>query len=145
MRIAATPASAAGDPLVRVMAAVVQIQAGEHHLAEAACRSVLGGDAGNPRALYLLALCREQGGDLETASELYRTAAAHDGGFALPHVRLALLARRRRDEDQARRSFARALALIDGEDDLNLALFGGGFNRQLIAELCRGQAAGGAG
>jgi hypothetical protein len=63
----------------------------------------------------------------------------------MPHVRLALLARQRRDEDQARRSFAQALVLIDGEEEVNLALFGGGFNRQLIAELCRGQSAGGAG
>jgi len=143
-RLDAIPAWAA-DPLVRVMAAVIQIQAGEHLRAEAACRSVLAGDERNPRALYLLALCREQSGDLEAAGELYRNAAAHDGAFALPHVRLALLARRRRDEDQARRSFAQALTLIDGEDELNLALFGGGFNRQLIAELCRGQAAGGNG
>ncbi len=127
---------------MRVLAAVVQIHAGEHRSAEAACLSMLEGGARNPRALYLLALCREQGGDLDAASVHYRTAAAMDSGFALPHVRLALLARRRRDEDQARRSFAQALALIDGEDDLNLALFGGGFNRQLIAELCRGQSRG---
>jgi chemotaxis protein methyltransferase CheR len=144
-RIAAIPARAASDPLVRVLAAVVQIHAGEHLKAEAACRSLLKEDARNARARYLLALCREQDGDLEAAGELYRTAAAHDGGFAMPHVRLALLARRRRDEDQSRRSFAQALVLIDGEDEMNLALFGGGFNRQLIAELCRGQAAGGTG
>ncbi len=144
-RLAAIPVGTAHDPLVRVLSAVVQIHAGEHLRAEAVCQSVLAEDARDPRALYLMALCREQGGDLEAAGALYRSAAANDGAFALPHVRLALLARRRRDEDQARRSFAQALALIDGEDELNLALFGGGFNRQLIAELCRGQSTRGVG
>jgi chemotaxis protein methyltransferase CheR len=129
-------------PLAPLVRAVVDAHCGETMRAEAACRDLLADDPCNARALFLLALCREQSDDAIVAADLYRSSASHDAAFAMPHVRLALLARRSRQVLEAVRSFGSALALIDREDDINLALFAGGFSRQAIADLCRSQMTG---
>lgn len=125
-------------PLARLMMAVVDAHSGEYMRAEATCRTLLSEDPRNARVLFLLALCREQSGDIAVASDLYRSSSSNDARFAMPHVRLALLARRRREDQEAHRFFGSALVRIDREDDLNIALFSGGFSREAIADLCRG-------
>ncbi len=135
---AALPAAARRHPLASLLEAAVLVHGGDGEPAEAACRRGLDRDHGDARYHYLLALCREQAGDLAAAGHHYHAATAHDPGFAMPHLRLGLLARSRHRHEEARTAFVRTLALIDHEDDLHLDLFGGGFTRQAIARLCAG-------
>jgi chemotaxis protein methyltransferase CheR len=57
----------------------------------------------------------------------------------MPHLHLGLMARRRREVDQARRELSLALTLLESEDAWRLVLFGGGFSRQALLSLCRSE------
>ena len=63
-------------------------------------------------AHYLVALCREHAGDRRAAREHDQVATYLDGGFAMPHLHLGLLARRAGDTEQARTELERALMLL---------------------------------
>lgn len=88
---------------------------------------------------YVEALADEQAGRLPAAEWHYRRAAAKDGSFALPRLRLGLLARRRGERVTMQRELDQALALLDGEDDRRLRLFGGGFDRAALRHLCQAE------
>lgn len=88
-------------------------------------------------ALYLQALAMEERGELPSAEWHHQRAAAKDAGFAMPHLRLGLLARRRGEIVAARRELRRALELLDGESATRLRRFGGGFERDDLRRLCR--------
>jgi chemotaxis protein methyltransferase CheR len=141
-RFDALPGEVRNHALAKLLEAAVLVHGGEAARAEAACRHGLERDHADARYHYLLALCLEQNGDTVNATHHYHAAAVHDPGFALPHLRLGLLARARHRHDEARKAFTRTLALIDHEDDVNLTLFGGGFTRQAIARLCTGMTTG---
>ena len=69
-------------------------------------------------------------------------AAVHaDPGFAMPHLRLGLLARRSGDRLVARRALTHAVALLTVEDRDRIELFGGGFEREVLVRLCRDELA----
>jgi chemotaxis protein methyltransferase CheR len=87
-------------------------------------------------ARYILALCREHAGDSAAAVEHNRVAAHIDGGFAMPHLHLGVLARRQGDVEQARDELSRAAALLEREDASRILLFGGGFTREALIDLC---------
>jgi chemotaxis protein methyltransferase CheR len=141
-RFDALPDDVRRHPLAILLEAAVLVHGGESARALAACRAGLEHDHADARYHYLLALCLEQDGDIVNATHHYHAAAAHDPGFALPHLRLGLLARARHHHDEARKAFTRTLALIDHEDDVNITLFGGGFTRQAISRLCSGMTTG---
>src|SRR5207249_1702962 len=105
--------------------------------AERVCRHLLELDELNAGAHYLLALCREQAGDARAAVDHNQAAAYLDPGFAMPHVHLGLVARRGGDLETARRELEQAWVLLSREDPARILLFGGGFSRQALAELCR--------
>lgn len=105
--------------------------------AEAQCRRMLDANGLDAGAHYLLAVCREGAGDPEAAESHARTAAYLDPGFAMPRLRLGLLARARGDHKAARHEFTAALTLLAAEREERLLLFGGGFTRSALTALCR--------
>lgn len=69
----------------------------------------------------------------------YRLAAYLDVTFAMPRLRLGLLARRRGDHRLAVPELDRALHLLREERDERILLFGGGFGRAALGMLCRAE------
>jgi chemotaxis protein methyltransferase CheR len=124
-------------PEALLLRAVLLADLGRLADAEAECHRLIDSDALNAGAHYLLAVCREGTGDVTTARSYAGTAAYLDPGFAMPRLRLGLLAQRRGDVTAARHEFAAALTLLAGESDRRLLLFGGGFTRAALIALCR--------
>jgi chemotaxis protein methyltransferase CheR len=93
---------------------------------------------GGPQAdtHHLLGVCHE----LDCADQAvgqYRLAAYLDPRFAMPRLRMGLLARRRGDDRGAADHLEAALELLAGEDEERIVLFGGGFGRLALTMLCR--------
>jgi chemotaxis protein methyltransferase CheR len=57
----------------------------------------------------------------------------------MAHLHLGLLARRAHDLTTARRELEQAITLLEREDASRLLLFGGGFTRDALVDLCRGE------
>jgi chemotaxis protein methyltransferase CheR len=57
----------------------------------------------------------------------------------MPRLHLGLLMRRAQHHQAARCELARALDLLKREDPSRLLLYGGGFGRDALVALCRGQ------
>jgi chemotaxis protein methyltransferase CheR len=106
--------------------------------AQQVCHELLRLDDLNAGAHYLLALCFERRGEPQQAIEHDRTAVYLDAGFAMPHLHLGLMARRR-DTDAARHELGKALLLLEREEESRLLLFGGGFSRSALLTLCRSE------
>ncbi|MEU4562328.1 protein-glutamate O-methyltransferase CheR [Actinoplanes sp. NPDC023936] len=90
----------------------------------------------HPDAHHLLGVCHE----LDCADQAvgqYRLAAYLDPAFAMPRLRLGLLARRRGDDRGAVAHLEPALGLLAAEDEERIVLFGGGFGRLALTTLCR--------
>lgn len=107
--------------------------------AEEVCGRLLALDELNAGARYLMALCREHVGDAAGAIEHDQTAIYLDAGFAMPHLHLGLMAKRAGDAAAARREIGQALTLLAREDASRILLFGGGFSRETLVELCRAE------
>ncbi|GAA4938202.1 CheR family methyltransferase [Actinoplanes utahensis] len=95
-------------------------------------------DAGGPQpdAHQLLGVCHE----LDCADQAvgqYRLAAYLDPLFAMPRLRMGLLARRRGDMRGAADHLEAALRLLIRESEERIGLFGGGFGRLALTTLCR--------
>ena len=117
---------------------------GAHQEAAAECARLLAAQPGAARIHAAAALCQELAGAPAGARDSYQQALALAPGAALVHLRLALLAAEGGDAAAARPHFARALILLPHAEEVDLCLFGGGFSRGTLAELCRMQLAGGA-
>jgi chemotaxis protein methyltransferase CheR len=131
------PAEPGADLDAELLRAAIQTNAGNLAGAKETCRRILGADEMNAGARYLLALCLEHEGDRAGAAEQDRAAAYLDPAFAMPRLHLGLLARRQGNADAARRELEEALSLLDREDASRILLFGGGFSRDALVELCR--------
>ncbi|MCA2212083.1 CheR family methyltransferase [Jidongwangia harbinensis] len=116
---------------------VLLAQAGRLDDAEITARRLLDRDGLDADAHHLLAVCLEGGAAVDVAIGHYRLAAYLDPAFAMPRVRLGLLARRRGDHRTALTELDRAVDLLRGESDDRLAMFGGGFGRIALSHLCR--------
>jgi chemotaxis protein methyltransferase CheR len=127
------------DPDVVLLRAVLLTHRGRLDAAETACHELCAHGSDSAGARYLLALCRERAGDLAAAVEHDRMAACLDPAFAMPRLHLGLLARRAGDLQAARRELTRALDLLAGEDAARILLFGGGFTRDALSQLCRAE------
>jgi chemotaxis protein methyltransferase CheR len=140
-------AVAAGDVEALGLRAVLVAHLGRLDEARAACATLLAQAPLHAHAHHVLALCAEQAGHPDQAAAHERTASACDPGFAIPRLHLGLAARRAGDLPTARAELAQALRLLGREDALCLLLFGGGFSRATLLQLCRAElrAAGGAG
>ncbi|WP_437321007.1 CheR family methyltransferase [Sorangium sp. So ce385] len=139
--LAALPQRAASSARVELLRAVILCQQGDLASAERACQRALdAGDAGDGGAAhYVLGLCQEQAGDAAGAAQHYKAAASRDPSFAMPHLRLGLLAKRAGDLATTRDELGRAAALLVSERQERLVLFGGGFPRSALIGLCQAE------
>ncbi|WP_437819993.1 CheR family methyltransferase [Sorangium sp. So ce1078] len=139
--LAALPQRAASSARVELLRAVILCQQGDLAHAERACQRALdAGEAGDSGAAhYVLGLCQEQAGDAAGAAQHYRAAASRDPSFAMPHLRLGLLAKRAGDLATTRDELGRAAALLVSERQERLVLFSGGFPRSTLIGLCQAE------
>lgn len=114
-------------------------QAGRLEDAEMGCRRLLDTDGLYADAHHQLGVCLEGGASVDVAIGHYRLAAYLDPGFAMPRLRLGLLARRRGDHEAAGVELEQALVLLRQEAEHRLTLFGGGFGRIALTTLCRAE------
>ena len=133
------PAGAAPDADMQVLRAVLLVNCGRLDEAEALCRPLLGRDDLNAGAHYVTALCREQAGDLAAAEEHDARAVYLDPFFAMPRFHLGLMCKRLGRVSEALAHFGEALALLVKEDPVRLLLFGGGFSRETLVQVCRSE------
>ncbi|GGK24549.1 protein-glutamate O-methyltransferase [Pilimelia terevasa] len=120
--------------------AVLLAQTGDYDGAVAGCRDLLAADGLDADAHHLLGMCHEDD-DAATAGAHYRRAASLDPDFALPWLRLGILARRRGDPQSGAADFQHAIALLPAERDRRILLFGGSFGRHALLALCRSELA----
>jgi chemotaxis protein methyltransferase CheR len=135
--ISSLPPDAHEDPDAVLLRAVLLTNNGRLDESEEACSRLLALDELNAGAHYLMALCREHASDLTGAMEHDQTAIYLDAGFAMPHLHLGIMAKRSGDAATAQRELAQALILLAREDASRLLLFGGGFSRDTLQQLCR--------
>lgn len=133
----ALPVVAQFDPDVQVLRAALLANRGDLALAEEACAAVLKIDELNAGAHYVMALCREQADDRRTANEHDLVAIYLDPSFAMPHLHLGLLAKHSGELKLAMQELSQASLLLPREDAQRILLFGGGFSRDALVELCR--------
>lgn len=107
--------------------------------AERACAQLLEVDPAHAGAHYLMALCREQAGDLEASCAHDRRAIELDPSFAMPHLHMGMVLRRDGQRREARRELAHAHQLLEREEARRIALYGGGFGRQMLLSLCKAE------
>jgi chemotaxis protein methyltransferase CheR len=143
--IGSLPADAHEDPDALLLRAVLLTNHGRLKESEEVCLRLLALDELNAGAHYLMALCCEHAGNVNDAIEHGLTAIYLDPGFAMPHLHLGILAKRSGDAANAQRELGQALILLASEDASRILLFGGGFSRDALLQLCRTQllAAGG--
>jgi chemotaxis protein methyltransferase CheR len=127
------------DPDMLLLQALLFTNAGQLREAERVCEKLLHLDEMSAGAHYLMALCREHSGDVQQAEEHDTMAVYLDPSFAMPHLHLGVLAKRQGQIERARYELGQAVGLLDREDSSRVLLFGGGFSRQSLIELCRAQ------
>lgn len=127
------------SPELLLVHAEVLRNMGRHDEAEALAHRVLAVLPRDPGAHFLLALCRERQGDPAGARRGHEATIRLDPGFALAHLHFGRLAREAGDPLVARREISKALDLLATEDAARLQLFGGGFPREALLDLCRSQ------
>jgi chemotaxis protein methyltransferase CheR len=133
----ALPAEAQTSADVQVLQGILLANHGDLAQAEDACASALKMDALNAGAYYVMALCREQAEDRSAAMEHDQTAIYLDPSFAMPHLHLGLLAKRGGELNLAVQELSQASLLLPREDAPRVLLYGGGFSRAALVELCR--------
>jgi chemotaxis protein methyltransferase CheR len=145
--ICSLPPDSHQDPDALLLRAVLLTNNGRLDEAEEVCSRLLALDELNAGAHYLMALCREHASDSIGAIEHDQAAIYLDASFAMPHLHLGIMAKRSGDAATAQRDLGQASILLAREDASRLLLFGGGFSRDTLLQLCRTElrAAGGAG
>lgn len=133
------PAESLRDPDTLLLRAILLTNSGQLAEAESACANILMLDDLNAGAHYVKALCREHAGDAAGAIEHDKIAAYLDVSFAMPHLHIGLVSKRRGDEATSRHELSQALLLLAREDISRLLLFGGGFSREALLTLCRNE------
>jgi chemotaxis protein methyltransferase CheR len=124
------------NPPLRLLRAMLLFHCGDAEQAATVAQSLLRHETLKAGAHHILSLCREKAGDLDGAREHDRAAAYADASFAMPRLHLGLLARRAGRRVEMRRELSQALVLLPRENAARLALFGGGFARQALIDLC---------
>jgi chemotaxis protein methyltransferase CheR len=135
----ALPVESVADPDALLLRAAVLTNQGCVAEAEAVCREVLKVEELNAGAHYLLALCREHAGERHAAVEHDQMAIYLDPAFAMPHFHLGMMTRRYGDLSTAVQELRLALKLLEREESAHILLFGGGFSREALVQLCRAE------
>lgn len=133
------PPAVTADGDAQLLRAVLLSNCGNVSAALTVCEQILSSDDLNAGAHYVAALCREHTGDHDGAVEHDRAAIYLDPAFAMPHLHLGLLAKRRGDLVMSRCELEQARTLLPGEDASRLLLLGGGFGREMLLEFSRAQ------
>lgn len=131
------PESEREQPVMQLLRAALQLQAGRFQEAELLSEVLVERGVQSAGAHYLLGLCREQAGDGANARARYERAVHLEPTFALGHLRLGMLARRDGTQMTARVALRLALTLLAHEQPVHLALFGGGFGRHGLMQVCQ--------
>jgi chemotaxis protein methyltransferase CheR len=139
--VRALPAHASGDPDALLLEAVLLASDGKLAEAERSAQHLLELDELNAGAHYVLALCAAGAGKLDEATRNDRIAIYLDPAFAMPHLHLGLVLRKTGEPLAARQELSRAQALLEREDSARILLFGGGFGRSALLELCAAELA----
>ncbi|WP_083749009.1 protein-glutamate O-methyltransferase CheR [Pelomonas sp. KK5] len=126
-------------PDALLLRAMLRLHDGEFSAAEDLAHEVLTHDVRSAAAHYVIALCRESNGDGQAALHRFEQACRLDSGFALPHLHRGRLARQRGDAKAHRHELARALDLLEHESPQRLLMFGGGFDRIALQNMCRSE------
>lgn len=126
-------------PAQNLLHSALLAQTGRFEDAEMICRQLLDADGLYADAHHLLGVCLEGGAAVDVAIGHYRLAAYLDPEFAMPRLRLGLLARRRGENRVAGAELERAVTLLRREREDRLVLFGGGFGRIALTTLCRAE------
>jgi chemotaxis protein methyltransferase CheR len=134
--VRSAPDDTAEDPERLLLESVLLAHAGRLSDAEVTCRRLLALDELNGPAHYVLALCHGGTGKNELAVYHHRVAAYLAPDFSMPRLQLGLLLRRAGQLEAARRELSEARSLLEREDGSRLLLFGGGFGRAALLELC---------
>ncbi len=124
------------SPASALLRAVTLTNLGRQAEAEQQCHQLLSADPHDAGAHYLVGLCREQQADLDVAEQHLSMATFLDPTFSLAHLHRGLVAKRRKDSQAARVAFQHALRALDAEQEERLALFGGGFSREGLRQIC---------
>ena len=117
--------------------AAILTNGGRFSEAVAVCEKILACDSLHAGAYCLLTLCREQTGDHRGALDAARLAASLDTHFAMPRLHAARLLQKAGLLPAACEALRQAERLLQSEDTARLALFGGGFSRAALLDLCR--------
>jgi chemotaxis protein methyltransferase CheR len=127
------------DPATRHLRAAVLSTLGRAAEAEAVCRETLQADPASAEAHYVLALCCEQTGRPDEAIACLDAAMRSDPTFAMPPWQRGRLARRSGATALAKEMLQWALRRLPDETPSRLALFGGGFRREVLEAMCRAE------
>lgn len=119
-----------------LLVAVVNMAKGLFEETERDCHALISSGQLEADAHCLLGSCREHQRAFDSAARHYREAARLDHQFAIPHLRLGLLLDRSGDTAGGRIELEQAAKQIEFEDFERIALFGGGFSRKVLLELC---------
>jgi chemotaxis protein methyltransferase CheR len=125
------------QPVARLLRATLHLHTGDFREAERLSEALLESGGAAAAAYYLQGLCREQSGDPSTARARYERAIHLEPTFALGHLRLGMLARRAGALTPARVALRLSLTLLAHEQPVHLALFGGGFGRHGLMQVCQ--------
>jgi chemotaxis protein methyltransferase CheR len=92
-----------------------------------------------PQVVLARAVLHAEMGEFAEAVRLCREVLKHEPGFAMSHLHLALWAKTHGQVEVARREFAQALAFLPEAPSSHIIQFGGGFTRETLIRLCRGE------
>ncbi len=127
------------DPELALMRGVSLVQQGHIDMAVDLARALLARDHGHADAHHLLALCLECADDASAAMRQWRMCVHLEPGAGLARLHLGRLAQRCGDRDAAHAALSAALLLLPHESPTRLLLFGGGFSRAALLDLCRAE------
>lgn len=136
--MALLPENASGDDMDTLLVRAILL-INSHCMPEARriCQMLLAKDEMNAGAHYLMALCFDQEGDLQRATEHDQIATYLDPTFSMPYLHRAFMAKKEKNWSSAKHLFDRALVLLNYEEASRLLLFGGGFRRPMLQDLCQ--------
>lgn len=137
--LSSAPGAALANSDELLLHAMLLVSTGGLVEAEKICQDLLAIDDLHAGAHYVMAICREHARDRSGAIEHSQTATYLDADFAMPHLQLGRLARRMGETSKAKRELTLALSLLSCEDAARITLFGGGFGREVLIQLCRAE------
>jgi chemotaxis protein methyltransferase CheR len=125
-----------GAHTLRLLAAI-SIAKGLFEEAERACHELISLGEYEADAHCLLGSCREHQRAFDSAVRHYREAADLDPRFAMPCLRLGFLLERSGDSARGHIELARAVERMEVEHPDRVVLFGGGFSRKVLLDVCK--------